>query len=370
MTETPGASRSPDYIPSLDGFRAISILLVFLSHVGLGSIVPGKLGVTIFFFISGYLITTLMLREYATRGTVSLRAFYLRRLLRLGPPLVLALGVALSLRAMNALDGPVDLPTLASQVFFYFNYFDIYGHSLPIAGTFVLWSLSVEEHFYLIWPALFLLFAQRRLGLGWIAALAMAFLLWRIARVHLLSTPLDVFDTLTDTRLDSLLYGCALALVTERRLIPTAMDQSSLWRALLLAGGFALLMLSLVWRDPVFRVTLRYSLQGIALMPIFYYAISRPELALFRPLNWPWVRKIGVWSYSFYLIHAILLHGLIKLMHPQPSGAGAFVWALTGGALSLIYAALVNRHVEVPLARLRKRLYGHASALDPAPPTR
>src|SRR3569833_2109449 len=86
-------------IPSLDGIRAISEARVFFSHHGLGIFVPGGLGVTVFFVLSGFLITTLMRTEYAQQGTVSFRGFYLRRLLRLTPPLLLVtcLAVILSL---------------------------------------------------------------------------------------------------------------------------------------------------------------------------------------------------------------------------------------------------------------------------------
>src|SRR5437016_5429614 len=79
------------YIPSLDGIRAVAFLFVFVAHAGLGNVVPGGFGVTIFFFLSGYLITTLMRREAERSGTVSLRIFYARRFLRIFPPFYLVL---------------------------------------------------------------------------------------------------------------------------------------------------------------------------------------------------------------------------------------------------------------------------------------
>jgi peptidoglycan/LPS O-acetylase OafA/YrhL len=84
-------------IPSLDGIRAVSVLIVVLSHVGLGHVVPGGLGVTIFFFLSGYLITTLLLQEHARNGSIHVGRFYIRRFLRLAPPLMITLAVAYAL---------------------------------------------------------------------------------------------------------------------------------------------------------------------------------------------------------------------------------------------------------------------------------
>src|SRR5262245_8347810 len=97
VPRSPGSGDvSPDIgvIPSLDGIRALSVIIVMLSHVGYGDIVPGGLGVTVFFFLSGYLITTLMLSEYRRTGAISIANFYLRRAFRLLPPLLVTLLIA------------------------------------------------------------------------------------------------------------------------------------------------------------------------------------------------------------------------------------------------------------------------------------
>src|ERR1017187_1002760 len=91
----PNAAVKPStHIPSLDGLRAIAIALVFLSHAGLRDVVPGTFGVTVFFFLSGYLITTLLRREWARAGRIRFRQFYLRRAVRIFPPLYLSLACA------------------------------------------------------------------------------------------------------------------------------------------------------------------------------------------------------------------------------------------------------------------------------------
>src|ERR1700730_14034978 len=113
-------------IPSLDGIRALSVALVFFSHNGLGTIVPGGLGVTIFFVLSGFLITTLMRTEYAEHGTVSFRAFYLRRFLRLTPPLAIVTCLAVLLSLTLGLGTSFTPTGLLSVLMYFSNYFVIF----------------------------------------------------------------------------------------------------------------------------------------------------------------------------------------------------------------------------------------------------
>src|SRR5712672_2112681 len=141
-------------IPSLDGVRAVAVGLVFFAHSGLEKIVPGGLGVTIFFVLSGYLISTLMRIEYAAERKIDYRGFYLRRFLRLMPPLAVVV-LLTSVFAAFALIDEFTPNGLFSVLFYYSNYFVIAHdfHGLP-AGASVVWSLAVEEHYYLLYPPL------------------------------------------------------------------------------------------------------------------------------------------------------------------------------------------------------------------------
>ena len=145
----------PKTIPSLNGLRAVSVLLVVSAHAGLSDLIPGGLGVTIFFFLSGYLITTLMLAENEQTGAISIRNFYARRILRLAPPLLITLAIAYSLTYLGFLQGRITLAALVSQLLYFANYyilfFDPNAQSMP-GGTGILWSLAVEEHFYIFFP--------------------------------------------------------------------------------------------------------------------------------------------------------------------------------------------------------------------------
>src|SRR5215472_13951682 len=115
------------YIPSLDGIRACSVMVVFAAHAGLRGLIPGDFGVTVFFFLSGYLITTLLRMEYEQSGSISFRAFYLRRVLRIFPPFYLALMVATVVWLLGAFRyGPgFSLDGLLAQALFLTNYYVI-----------------------------------------------------------------------------------------------------------------------------------------------------------------------------------------------------------------------------------------------------
>ncbi len=339
------------YIPSLDGLRAISILLVLFSHAGVSQKLPGGFGVTIFFFLSGFLITTLLLREHNRTGTISLRNFYVRRVLRLTPPLLLSLLAAAALVLLGVAQGVLDPMTLISQIFFFYNYFSLYGDPQSIEGLGVLWSLSVEEHFYFIWPTLFLFLMRGRLKLGHIVGLIVLFLVWRYIRVLFLHGDEWTIYTSTDTRFDSLLFGCLLAIL--QTWYPTRLKCAPLPMLAIVALAFAALLVTFVIRDPVFRSTWRYTVQGLALMPIFHFAVTMPQVVIFRPLNWAPLRRIGVWSYTIYLIHFVIIRAFEANGLVPPNRV---LFALIVLALSCLWAALVFEIGEKPFHAWRRRL--------------
>ena len=349
--------KQTSYIPSLDGIRAISILLVFVSHAGFGHIVPGGFGVTVFFFLSGYLITTLLCREWNRHDAIAFKAFYLRRVLRLSPPIFVTLSVSILLASIGVIEGRIDIGTILSQVFFYFNYYALYGDGVSaISGLGILWSLAVEEHFYFIWPAIFLLIASGRMGIRSVIALLVLILLWRSFRFFGMGSTFYEIYISTDTRFDSILFGCLLALMHDR--------PASVWAFPPLKTGICIILAALValaftlgFRDETFRSTLRYSVQGVALMPLFHYAVKRPDALMFRPLNWGWMRKLGLWSYTIYLIHFVIIDGLVFNGVTMP---GSPLLLIIAGVLSVGFSAAVYRFVEAPLHPLRRRLTGHA----------
>lgn len=344
-------------IPSLDGLRAISILLVFASHVGFGHVIPGGFGVTIFFFLSGYLITILLTREYDQYQGISLFAFYGRRIIRLAPPILLTLLVSYVLLFLSLAEGAFDLGTLVSQIFFYYNYHSLWAAtSQTVDGLGILWSLAVEEHFYLIWPMLFIALAVMQRAVWYVGALLLCVLVWRCVRWYVFgSYEWDIYIS-SDTRMDSILYGCLLALMQWRGDAARIFSHAPAARISMLVVATVILLACFVIRGDAFRSTLRYSLQGIALMPFFYYAVQRPDDLLFRVLNWQPMRRIGQWSFTIYLIHFVVIKALI---FNGVTGEGTALLVVLSLGVSILYAALVYEWLEKPLHPLRRRMTGH-----------
>jgi peptidoglycan/LPS O-acetylase OafA/YrhL len=346
-------------IPSLDGIRAISVLIVMLGHSGLGTIVPGGLGVTIFFFLSGYLITTLMLAEHRRTGKINVLHFYARRVFRLMPPLIVTLAIAYTLVYAGLLAGGVTIKGLAAQLLYFANYYELFldpGNTVP-DGTGILWSLAVEEHFYIVYPFFMVLMLGASLKLRPIAALlgfvCIAVLAWRIHLVHAPGFLPERTYYASDTRIDSIIYGCILALVMNPAPQKDQPGSMSAIQWALLATAGAAMALTLVYRDPAFRETSRYSIQGLALMPFFYFAVRFSHNQLFRYLNSPWIMTLGTYSYSIYLIHYII----IRLIDTNIHAIGEKPYLVFPAALliSSAYAAGIDRFVEPFFKRLRRK---------------
>lgn len=344
------------YIPSLDGLRAISIAIVLLAHAGLGHIIPGGFGVTVFFFLSGYLITTLLRKEEVETGHISLTKFYIRRAFRILPPMYTSLFIACVIAALGWLPGQVHFYPTLIQVLHLTNYYPYLGGEDPmVPGTGILWSLAVEEHFYLLFPMLCFIGLKKMSNGGRAIALALAcvaVLAWRCYLVMVLDVAEDRTYFCTDTRIDSILFGCILGLFCNPVLDkPLAIGRIPGLAILAISG--AVLLGSLVVRDHVFRETLRYSIQGVALFPIFYFAVVWHKEWYFRWLNLRPIRHVGVLSYSLYLVHFFCL---IAVKHVFPELHGV-VSAVIGLTISFLLADTIYRVIEKPSAKMRKKFH-------------
>jgi peptidoglycan/LPS O-acetylase OafA/YrhL len=341
------------HISSLDGIRAVAFLIVFISHAGLRNLVPGGFGVTIFFCLSGFLITTLLRIEYERYGSIDLRAFYIRRSFRILPLLYLTLAFALLLGILGQASGEITVAGVLSQVFHWSNYYLIaHGPDSVVAGTIVLWSLAVEEHFYLVFPLLFRFASKRfsRSTQAWILACLCALcLVWRLILIFVLHRP-DVRTELgTDTRFDGLLLGCLMAIVAN----PALNDWPALSsKRIRLAASLSIpvLLFTFLYRNESFRATWRYSLQGIALLPLFVYAIRDRGSIVFRILNLRWMTMLGVLSYGLYLVHSVLLEWFTAHLHASKLAVGIVTFCS-----ALAVAKLLQIGIERPLLKFRKR---------------
>ena len=361
-------NKAPFYIPSLDGIRVVAFAIVFLAHAGLGQWIPASFGVTIFFFLSGYLITTLIRREYEKFGNLDFKLFYTRRILRIWPSFYLTLIVATGLTLMGFLSGSLELPAVLIQFLHVANYGLMNGWTAMAPGTDVYWSLAVEEHFYLVFPWFYLflirckLTSKQQAGVMW--ALCALILVWRCILVFGLNAPGTRVFYGTDTRIDSILFGCILAVHGNPMLDRSSNSSvgttdhssiSALSKQLLLPIGFGLLTISFVVRNAEFRETLRYTIQGLALIPIFIVAIREPKFILFRWLNIGWSRFLGLMSYSLYLVHHMVIIGVSfwgRQLHPISQGALSL-----GLSIAIAYALYVT--IEQPMVHIRKQFARH-----------
>lgn len=370
MAESPKPAHGTFHIPSLDGLRAISWGIVFVGHAWEGSHFPGGLGVTIFFFLSGYLITTLMRMELEKSGTISFKEFYLRRAFRILPPFYLTLGVAFLLAKFGGfLQPPQDLGlSVVAQGMHVANYWMLTHPGHFMDGTGVYWSLAIEEHFYLVFPALYL-FLMKSPSLrprlpSILVGICMTVLAWRLFCTVVMHRSDESVYVATDTRIDAILWGCVLAVHRNPMLDPDPVGKTPVWRFVLLPIGIVTILACLVLGNEhhgnvFFRQTIRYTLIELGLYPIFAVAISRPDFFIMRPLQWAPLRFVGTLSYSLYLVHHLVIY---MVGGPAENARSAVKIGGISLVVSFVISYAIYRLVEKPAAELRKRITARSRA--------
>lgn len=318
------------YLPAIDGLRAIAVLAVVAYHAGL-PVPAGFVGVDVFFVISGYLITGLLANEYAQTGRISLAGFYARRVRRILPALLLVVGATLllgtwllpaSAQAALARSAIAGLGMFANVHFQHVSggYFDADAETMPMLH---LWTLSVEEQFYLLWPAL--LFVLLRYRVRWaVSVLAIASM---IVGQYFVAIDPEVAFYQMPTRYWELAAGGLLALY------PVKLGRiAGVCGTVLLLGAVAL---------PV------ADFPGAGALPAVLAAmlliVSPPAFLSIAPL-----RYVGLISYSLYLWHWPLL-AIYRVTSQAPTLTGAMALCVLAGIL----AALSYRFVETPFRKAR-----------------
>lgn len=332
--------------PALDGVRGVAILMVLLDHVALRDLSSaGSVGVTVFFTLSGFLITSLMLEEHATAGRVSLREFYRRRAFRLFPALVVFLGaMLLAWRFIGSgAATPLDVLLASSYVG---NWFSASGMALH--GVTHTWSLAVEEQFYIAWPIVVILLSRRQAlrstllwvaGLGAVASATTRYLEWDGGRGGVW-----VYFA-TEAHADALLIGCLVA-----AWLHFGADRSAAPRIATLA---VVAMVPLFFSTGMARAVLLPTVVPL-IAAVLLISVVRGNYSGW--LTTPWLVYLGRRSYALYLWNFPLLW-IGPTLLPTPRGVSTVLmlgasWGLT---------CLSWRFVERPFLARR---HGHPAVDD------
>lgn len=354
-------SRLAGRMPSVDGWRALSITMVLAAHstdlpgfsgvAGVAACFPlffdGNLGVRFFFVISGFLITFLLMKEHQRNGKVSLRNFYIRRALRILPVYVAYLAVVAALQVFTKLhQAPI---TWLGDLTFTINFLPrgvISGH---------LWSLSVEEQFYVIWPITLVWLYQHKNFACWIAATPIIVAMfchivsytnhvpWIVHPLFHIHSSLVNFEALD--------VGCIAAFVLANYEFKTAGFLSGRKRFVAVMFGILLIVmpaLHMPFLSPV-RAVIGNLLQAVGFGILLVTSILYP--GGFKPLNWPVVIQVGVVSYSIYIWQQIFYAG------PQTYGFSTAWWmSFPWWLLAALAAGFASYYgFERPLLKLRTR---------------
>lgn len=366
------------HIPSLDGIRAVCVALVIGSHVphsedyseglkrAMAHVFNGNLGVTVFFVLSGFLITYLLAREEGKTGTVSLKKFYIRRFVRILPVYLAYLVVVALLDVATGL--AVRPEQYASALTYTVNF---------VPGTWItghLWSLSVEEQFYLIWPLVIGLFAYRARWRVAFALLALApvfrvgsYLLGARSGVEYASF-LSRYSFMAN--MDSLMIGCVAGLLmyTYRDQTLRFLERGTVaGRFLAAAAIYSIWMLRLNFLLAPITVSIGGTIQSVAAAYlILSYGFVRRG-AVYSVLNKPAVRYVGLLSYSLYIWQQPFFNA--------PSSYGiesSFLLQFPFNVVGAFALAALSYHaLEMPFLALRKRFRTGTTATPPiGPPAR
>ena len=348
------------YITGLDGIRAIAVIMVLAYHLKLALFKSGFLGVTVFFVLSGYLITDILISEVEEEGTIDLKNFWLRRIRRLVPAVmsmaVVIIFVSAVVNRVIFTKGCKDF--LASvlgfnnwwQIFNKVSYFEAAGVPSPFTHC---WSLAIETQFYLIYPLILLGIyklaksrgeGQAKRGLLFAGVTLLLALISVILMIVLFDPQQDASRVYygTDTRAFSLLFGALLAILWEYRMVPRRLSASV--NMVLGSVSFAVLLVMTIAINGSSNFWYRGGqFIGTILTVLVIYTVSGRKTWLIRFLSNPVLKWIGDRSYSIYLWHYPIILLISK-------GIKASWWiTLIEIVLSVVLAELSYRFIETPI---------------------
>lgn len=355
---------APAHFRPLDGLRGVAVAAVLCFHTGANWAPGGFFGVDVFFVLSGFLITTLLLRERDRNTRVSLGRFYARRALRLLPAVV-------AVCAFVLIHGP-QLPGAANVrglhygvlgTLFYFSNWQSALNLLPLYGlTEHTWSLAIEEQFYLLWPPVLALMFWRRWSrvrlLVVLVALVSATVVWRAVLWQSGASPSRVYYG-SDMRADALLIGCALAVAAYYWGLPAWLGHGAVpaGLALLAAVGF-------VARQDGWLYDGGLTLVALAAAALIAAVVAAPQSPAARLLSLAPLRGLGRISYGLYLWH----WPIYLILSPGRLGLPWLPTQLVRAGVSIAVAVGSYLLIERPFLQLRHRFRASEPASGPRRP--
>lgn len=354
---TAAAASRLAWSPALDGLRAIAVLLVMFFHFGRAAWVPGGwLGVDVFFVLSGFLITTLLLREWQATRTISLKDFYVRRMLRLLP----AFGAFLAIYLLLLLTFPEtwlqpgqDIADAFLQTLFAITYLQNWLIAAGVEPTHSfghIWSLAIEMQFYLVWPPLLL--AMLHAGMSRRAIFAVTASLAAISATAMLWSNDPSWQLMyygTQFRAHQLLIGALAAQLLAANVITPSIVRTRAYMALLATATLSITLLTLVANE---HWTLMFlggcQLVAVAAATVILHLTLAPDTSFTRVFAWRPLVYLGRRSYAMYLWHLPVGYSLRGLdLVPE---------ALLATAITVVLAEISFRLVERPALRLKDSL--------------
>lgn len=352
----------PGFRPDIQGIRALAVLIVIANHIAPGTLSGGYVGVDVFFVVSGYLITSLLVREAGDGGRISLPAFYARRARRILPAatlvtVVTVIGslVTLSLlRTQTILTDAVWATFFAANVRLALTGTDYFAQGQPPSPLRHYWSLAVEEQYYLVWPLLLLacLVWVRRRGASRSLAVTAGWLLGFLVVASIGWSVWSTYDSPTTAYFSTFARAWELGIGAGCALLPRSLRLSAgVRQALALAGLGAVAVASWVFTDAVPFPGTAALLPVLGTAALIVAGLGEQPTAVGRLLATPPLVRIGDWSYSLYLWHWPLIVLLRSNLGPErfaalPVRAGTLV-------LVVVLSWATFRWVETPFRQGR-----------------
>jgi peptidoglycan/LPS O-acetylase OafA/YrhL len=345
---------SISYIPELDGIRALAILLVMIYHTGIPIFKGGFIAVDIFFVLSGFLISSILIKEYDTKNKINLQYFYIKRILRLAPSLLILLTAIFIISYFRLFNQTEDnYRSILLTLLYSSNWVRAFNHFYMgiLSHT---WSLAIEEQFYILWPVILIPLLKIRSRKKVVILLCILALSSWLLRIFLTfrGAPVERLYNGLDTRADALLTGYILAVIQSSGTLNSNIKKGSICVRMIAVGAllcYFSVLFSISWRNLNNYYWLASVIQILTAFLILHTTSSEnspiKRILSFRPIVW-----IGSISYGLYLWHDPVYEIMRTYKFSQYS------IATIGSLITFLIASLSYYLVEKPVLSLKRKL--------------